>query len=696
MSAIKKIRLEQKAMPVSSEEELTLITLREQNHKLSNNHNHRIRIEADLRKKIEQLQETLRLCEDKEPDNQLTLVNEFQRNQIADLELELNKSRLNERRLADDLDRLKEEFNDLKKRILQSNSDSIRNANSSTIHHQHMTPSDQTNQPRPYDSTGTSTGDVPMLSNVPFADENLIANQTKKIQQLETKLEDTNTLAEDRLKELQSLNDQYKQSLLTIDRLKAESRSIPKEVIIETAEYKTLQSHFSVLYNEATQLKTQLTESRALIVEMKESHSRQIDRMSNEDQRIQKDMRNMITTLERDLAKTTTSLTALRDNYEKALLVNEQTVKLDTELKKSVGIYKTQVQQKNNELNRLKRLLEEFKRLSERQQNNDTKNAIHNSDQPNHIPDNQNKTTTHNNSSSSTNNNGSNNSSINLTNNHSPSNKKIIELKEIISQLQKQLEKTKSEEEALMQDAEITGQAYEDMQEQNHSLLQQLEEKDEAYFKLMSENLKSNAFQKHLTDEKTELQKRLELCNDLVNSASRETKSQNEKVQLLQENLATLEKELELRNTLNDTYKQERLDLRQQLSEIKSEKEKILGQLEQYQRTSQERTATLHDESYKHKRTLEEYESLKKQLDRVNKMQSASAPDEVLVEEIREYKEQLTCPSCKTKPKDAVLTKCFHVFCYDCLKTRVDTRQRKCPKCNAQFGANDFHRLYLV
>lgn len=60
------------------------------------------------------------------------------------------------------------------------------------------------------------------------------------------------------------------------------------------------------------------------------------------------------------------------------------------------------------------------------------------------------------------------------------------------------------------------------------------------------------------------------------------------------------------------------------------------------------------------------------------------------------FQEQLTCPSCKVKRKDAVLTKCFHVFCLECLKTRYETRQRKCPKCNATFGAKDYHRLYLT
>ena len=43
------------------------------------------------------------------------------------------------------------------------------------------------------------------------------------------------------------------------------------------------------------------------------------------------------------------------------------------------------------------------------------------------------------------------------------------------------------EEETLLNEMEVTGQAFEDMQEQNIRLLQQLREKDDANFKLMSE-----------------------------------------------------------------------------------------------------------------------------------------------------------------------------------------------------------------
>lgn len=61
------------------------------------------------------------------------------------------------------------------------------------------------------------------------------------------------------------------------------------------------------------------------------------------------------------------------------------------------------------------------------------------------------------------------------------------------------------EEEALLSEMDVTGQAFEDMQEQNSRLLQQLREKDDANFKLMSERIKSNQIYKLLKEEKEEL-----------------------------------------------------------------------------------------------------------------------------------------------------------------------------------------------
>ena len=46
----------------------------------------------------------------------------------------------------------------------------------------------------------------------------------------------------------------------------------------------------------------------------------------------------------------------------------------------------------------------------------------------------------------------------------------------------------------VINDLEITGQAFEDMQEQNIRLMQQLREKDDANFQLMKERIKAHDF----------------------------------------------------------------------------------------------------------------------------------------------------------------------------------------------------------
>jgi len=53
----------------------------------------------------------------------------------------------------------------------------------------------------------------------------------------------------------------------------------------------------------------------------------------------------------------------------------------------------------------------------------------------------------------------------------------------------------------MLSEMEVTGQAFEDMQEQNSRLIQQLREKDDANFKLMTERIKSNQLHKMAREE---------------------------------------------------------------------------------------------------------------------------------------------------------------------------------------------------
>lgn len=685
-SSAKKIRLEQKVIPVSSEEELNLIVLREQNLRLHNNYNHRLRIETELKDRIEQLENALKHCEDEAPEHQLVAINKDLRDRCEELEFELNKSRLGESRLEDYLVQLKEDFDTLKRKLATTNSDCNRNSN---FTHNNTNANSVTTGLKVAGETSASTQETSKFNDVSVQNDHINSAQAKTIRDLQTKLDNQTELADNRMAELNELLEKYKLALDEIERLKVDARCIPKSTIIETPEYKTLQSHFSVLYNEATQLKTQLLESKSVIIVMRNTHAKHIETLEHDDLRMQEEYRTKIIDLEKNLAEEKSQNDIYRVQLEDSNKQNEHVIKLDSELKKSLSSYKQQVKQQLNAINNhrqtiddLRRQLDKYKNSSYQNNSNNTSDNINNYN-PTNLPN----TKTTNPSGTS--------SSNNSINNHSPQ-KRISELEKTVSQLQKQLEKTKSEEEALMQEIDVTGQAFEEMQDQNHRLLQQLEEKDDANFKLMSEHLKTNAYQAHLNTEKEVLEKIKEDLQKRENATDRVIEELQEKSQLLHEHIATLEKELELKNSLNDSFKQQKLELNQQLVEIQFEKEKIVNVLDQTQKSHNEKESLTMIESFRVKRLTEEIDSWKRKYERAKKFESANTPDEVLIQEIREYKEQLTCPSCKTKPKDAVLTKCFHVFCFDCLKTRVDTRQRKCPKCNAQFGTKDFHRLYLT
>lgn len=66
-----------------------------------------------------------------------------------------------------------------------------------------------------------------------------------------------------------------------------------------------------------------------------------------------------------------------------------------------------------------------------------------------------------------------------------------------------------------------------------------------------------------------------------------------------------------------------------------------------------------------------------------------------LEEELGIYKKLMKCNSCHIRDKNAVILKCMHCFCKNCLDIRLETRQRKCPNCGDAFGANDVKQIFL-
>ncbi|XP_061823559.1 E3 ubiquitin-protein ligase BRE1B isoform X1 [Nerophis lumbriciformis] len=274
--------------------------------------------------------------------------------------------------------------------------------------------------------------------------------------------------------------------------------------------------------------------------------------------------------------------------------------------------------------------------------------------------------------------------------------RKIRVAEETIDHLQKKLAATKQEEEALLSEMDVTGQAFEDMQEQNSRLLQQLREKDDANFKLMSERIKSNQIYKLLKEEKEELADQVLTFKTQVDAQLLVVQKLEEKEGVLQSTLATLEKELTVRTQALELNKRKAVEAAQLAEDLKVQLEHTQAKLKEIQVAVAENRSARERESSNLKRAQEDLSRLRRKLEKQKKVEVYSDADEILQEEINQYKAKLRCPCCNTRDKDTVLTKCFHVFCYECLKMRYDTRQRKCPKCNCAFGANDFHRIYIT
>ncbi|XP_053180038.1 E3 ubiquitin-protein ligase BRE1A [Scomber japonicus] len=274
--------------------------------------------------------------------------------------------------------------------------------------------------------------------------------------------------------------------------------------------------------------------------------------------------------------------------------------------------------------------------------------------------------------------------------------RKIRSVEEQIDILNKKLSIAKQEEDALLSEMDVTGQAFEDMQEQNIRLMQQLREKDDANFKLMSERIKSNQIHKLLKEEKEELADQLLTLKTQVDAQLQVVRKLEEKERLLQGTISTAERELALRTQALDMNKRKAQDSALLSEEVRTQLEQVQQRLSLVREEVVENSISREKESFNARRAQEDISKLRRKIEKAKKpAEKISNGDDILNEEISEYKARLTCPCCNSRVKDAVLTKCFHVFCFECVKTRYDTRQRKCPKCNAAFGANDFHRIYI-
>ena len=61
----------------------------------------------------------------------------------------------------------------------------------------------------------------------------------------------------------------------------------------------------------------------------------------------------------------------------------------------------------------------------------------------------------------------------------------------------------------------------------------------------------------------------------------------------------------------------------------------------------------------------------------------------VLMMQVKQLQTKLTCNVCNEREKTTLLAKCNHMFCRECVDTRIENRDRKCPSCMIRFDKGD-------
>ncbi|GAU18202.1 hypothetical protein TSUD_249030 [Trifolium subterraneum] len=90
----------------------------------------------------------------------------------------------------------------------------------------------------------------------------------------------------------------------------------------------------------------------------------------------------------------------------------------------------------------------------------------------------------------------------------------------------------------------------------------------------------------------------------------------------------------------------------------------------------------LDNEMNSRKKLEEELMVLNSQIDELK----AETAVQQVEEEIRVCKNMIKCTVCSNRPKEAVIVKCYHLFCNPCIQRNLELRHHKCPACGTAFG----------
>eukprot|EP00049_Salpingoeca_infusionum_P009904 m.168438 g.168438 ORF g.168438 m.168438 type:complete len:781 (+) comp14477_c0_seq1:185-2527(+) len=264
---------------------------------------------------------------------------------------------------------------------------------------------------------------------------------------------------------------------------------------------------------------------------------------------------------------------------------------------------------------------------------------------------------------------------------------------ESMASLQEKIQEMKATEEALFEDIDASAQAFEETRQQNSELLEKLQFQESTSSRYLAQR-------KEAEREKKDLQQRIHAVEErfkvsVTDKLQAELAKAKAEVHRLQVEGALAAKRLQAQIQQNAESAASSATNDARIAEMSAKCAQFSEALETAKKHETLLRSQLTSEQAARADKAEEVVRLSSRLQRVTEAGDAGGLQDLYQSQIDELKGRLTCPACNIRPKDTVMTKCFHVFCGQCVQARVDTRQRKCMLCSRAFGQHDFHKIFF-
>lgn len=252
-------------------------------------------------------------------------------------------------------------------------------------------------------------------------------------------------------------------------------------------------------------------------------------------------------------------------------------------------------------------------------------------------------------------------------------------------QVQQLVSKWKEDESLLMNEIETIAEAFESIESHNASLIKSISVKEELYAKLLAE--KNKLEQILLKQGSSNTNVKSTYSDEYVQKLERKEKG-------LYEQMIQLRKELDNQISNSNYLKKRETEEQKQKSEQQSKIQYMEQKVEYIQRELQDKEKNISDLIYEKNRLIEDVTKYKVKLDSLYSNGQAGL-EKSLQEQLVMYRQFVKCLVCNKNDKEVCLSKCMHVFCRECIDTRLATRQRKCPTCGESFSQSEVKTIYL-